>query len=201
MWLTSKEMQEKFKITRQTLCNWKRTGVVVTKAVNTRKVLYDSSSVAVIGDELPRINVVYARVSNTKQKDDMDRQCVFIKEYMISNGVVPDMVLTDIASGMNEERTNFNKLVHLVVTNQVKKVYISYKDRLTRFGFAYFEKLFAHFDTEIVVINLTDESDFQQELTEDLVSIIHHFSMKMYSNRRKILKQAQQDLLASDDNN
>ena len=114
---------------------------------------------------------------------------------MIVNGIIPDLVLTDIASGMNEERTNFNKLLQLVVTDKINKVYISYKDRLTRFGFGYFEQIFKMYGTEIVIMNLTDESSFQQELTEDLVSVIHHFSMKMYSNRRKILKETQANLI------
>ena len=68
------------------------------------------------------------------------------------------------------------------------------KDRLTRFGYGYLENLFKHFGTKIVHINSSSEEDFQQELTEDIISIIHHFSMKMYSNRRKILKTTEDEL-------
>lgn len=195
MWMTSTEICEKFKIKRQTLCGWKKNGTIKFESINRRKFLYDSNSVAILNNGVERLNVVYARVSNTKQKDDLDRQVKFIKEFMIVNGIIPDLVLTDIASGMNEERTNFNKLLQLVVTDKINKVYISYKDRLTRFGFGYFEQIFKMYGTEIVIMNLTDESSFQQELTEDLVSVIHHFSMKMYSNRRKILKETQANLI------
>ena len=78
-----------------------------------------------------------------------------------------------------------------VIKGNVKTVYITFKDRLTRFGFEYFKNLFGKFGTEIVVIDFNEESSslFQTELTNDLISIIHHFSMKLYSNRRKKFKQ------------
>ena len=88
---------------------------------------------------------------------------------------------------MNENRKDLNELIKLVIDNKVNKVFISYKDRLTRFGYNYFEYIFKMFGTEIEVVNLTKEEDFQTELTQDLISIIHHFSMKMYSNRIKEL--------------
>ena len=95
---------------------------------------------------------------------------------------------------MNEERKVFNKLIDDVISGKVVKIFITYKDRLTRFGFSYFEKLFKRFGCEIVTINATNETTFEQELTQDLISIIHHFSMKMYSNRRSKLKQIVEEL-------
>ena len=68
------------------------------------------------------------------------------------------------------------------------------KDRLTRFSFDYFDYIFNLFGTKIEVVNLTKEEDFQQELTQDFISIIHHFSTKLYSNRRKQLKQLKNEL-------
>ena len=138
--------------------------------------------------------MIYGRVSNTKQKQDLERQIKLIKEFMVSNGVVPDDIYSDIASGMNENRNEFNKLVTEVLRGGIDTVYISYKDRLTRFGFGYFENLFQKFDTKIKVVNLTSEEDFQNELVEDLTSIIHHFSMKLYSNRRRELKRIAKEL-------
>ena len=78
--------------------------------------------------------------------------------------------------------------------------FISYKDRLTRFGFDYFKHIFEEFGTKIVVLDELEEtnSDFQTELTNDLISIIHHFSMKLYSNRRKKLKEIEK-LIESED--
>ena len=109
----------------------------------------------------------------------------------MSKGIDISDVYKDIASGMNENRKEFNLLIDDVIKGDVKTVYITFKDRLTRFGFEYFKNLFGKFGTEIVVIDFNEESSslFQTELTNDLISIIHHFSMKLYSNRRKKFKQ------------
>ena len=96
---------------------------------------------------------------------------------------------------MNEDRIQLNKLIDKVLNNEVDTIFITYKDRLTRFGYKYFENLFNKFNTNIVVMNnKINEEDYENELTEDLISIIHHFSMKMYSNRRKQLKEIEKSL-------
>lgn len=192
--MSSGEVCKHLHITPMTLKRWKDDGKIQYKKFSERKYLYDADSAESINTIDDRQNAVYARVSNTKQQNDLDRQIRLIKEYMISNGNKPDHVFSDVASGMNENRTDLHKLMELVTEKKIKKVYISYKDRLTRFGFDYFTKFFGMYGTEIEVINLTSENDFQNELTEDLVSIIHHFSMKMYSNRRKTLKLMKQEL-------
>ncbi|HRW21468.1 MAG TPA: IS607 family transposase [Bacteroidales bacterium] len=188
-WLTSKDFRQKFQLTSQNLWRWENVGKVKTKTINKRKFYLVEDS-----NDKNRINVIYCRVSNIKQKLDLERQEKILREYCVSNGFKPDKVITDIASGMNENRKGFNELVDIVINHKVDKVIISYKDRLTRFGFDYFNNLFKKYNTSIEVVNLTKEEDFQNELTEDLISIIHHFSMKMYSNRRKQLKQLKSDL-------
>jgi putative resolvase len=193
MYITAKEVKEKLGITSQTLYNWRKLGKIKYKELNSRNFLYDIDS---IGLEEPkyRKNVVYARVSNTKQKDDLENQISIISQFMAAKGLVIDEIYKDIASGMNENRKDFNKLINEVTQGKIDTIYISYKDRLTRFGYGYLEKWFGIYDTNIVYINFTKEEDFQTELTEDLISIIHHFSMKMYSNRRKVLKLTEQNL-------
>ena len=102
---------------------------------------------------------------------------------------------------MNENRKEFNLLIEDVISGKINKIYISFKDRLTRFGYNYFEYIFKMFGTEIEVVNLTKEEDFQTELTQDLIPIIHHFSMKMYSNRRKELNALKKVLQQENENN
>lgn len=195
---TSKEICKLLKITPMTLMRWKNNGTIACKQITSKKILYDLDSINISSNiEEDRKNVIYARVSNTKQKQDLEHQITFIKEYMISNGIIPDTVYSDIASGMNEERKSFNELLEDIFEKKIDTVYISFKDRLTRFGYSYFENIFSKFGTKIKVLNLTDESSFQDELTQDLISIIHHFSMKMYSNRRKVLKDTEKQLKSS----
>ncbi len=189
-YITSKEICQQLKITRRTLQLWKDQGRLEYIKLTDRKYLYDIDSILKTNEIDTRINVIYSRVSNTKQQADLKSQSELLVKYMVSSGIRPDLVLEEIASGMNENRTELNKLIQLVIEKKVKSVYISYKDRLTRFGFDYFRLLFSKFGTTIKVVNSSKEEDFQHELTEDLISIIHHFSMKMYSNRRRELKKA-----------
>ena len=110
---------------------------------------------------------------------------------MLACGIQPDAIYKEIASGMNENRKELNILIDEVVAGHIDTVYVSFKDRLARFGFDYFKNLFARYDTQIKVLDSFEESNrnFQEELTEDLIAIIHHFSMKLYSNRRKKFKE------------
>lgn len=193
MYITAKEVKLQLGITGQTLYNWRKGNKIKFKELNSRNFLYDISSLE-LTDSPKRQNVIYARVSNTKQKDDLDRQISILSEFMVTKGLIVDKIYQDIASGMNEDRKGFNKLCLDVMENKIDTIFISYKDRLTRFGYGYLENWFGKFGTKIVYINFTREEDFQTELTEDLISIIHHFSMKMYSSRRKMLKLAVQNL-------
>lgn len=193
-WITAKEIKQRMNICSQTLNNWRIDNRITFKKLNSRKFLYDIDSVEGFKDTIKRKNVIYSRVSNTKQSEDLKRQTKILQEYMTSNGIIPDLILEDISSGMNENRKAFNKLLLLIFDKSVDTVYITYSDRLIRFGFKLLESIFHIFGTKIEVINATKEEDFQQELTTDLISIIHHFSMKLYSNRRQILKAMKQEL-------
>ena len=188
--VTAKEAKEYFKINPTTLKSWKDSGKIKVKVFSEKKILYDIDSLET-NVEQKRKNVIYARVSNTKQYEDLQKQVEVIKNYCISKGIEISHIYSDIASGMNENRKNFNIMLDDILNGNVDKVYITFKDRLTRFGFDYFKQIFSKYNTEIVVIDNYESSNqtFQDELTNDLISIIHHYSMKLYSNRRKKFKE------------
>ena len=78
----------------------------------------------------------------------------------------------------------FNK----IISGEVENLVVEYKDRLLRIGQEDFERLCKKFKTNIIIIDesLYDtEKDKQKEITQDLVSIIHHFSMRIYSSRKR----------------
>lgn len=192
---TAKEIKTMFGITSQTLYNWRKNNTIKYIALNKRNYLYYPDSVnGVPTEQTQRINVVYGRVSNTKQKTDLETQLQTLIQYANNNGHKIDKTIQDIASGMNENRTGFNELLDLIISYKINIVFITFKDRLTRFGFDYLQKWFSLYNTKIIVINDDSVNNFDQELTQDLISIIHHFSMKMYSNRRKMLKKVMKDL-------
>ena len=87
-----------------------------------------------------------------------------------------------------------------IFAGNIDKVFVSYKARLTRFGFDYFNNIFSEFGVEIIVLDELEETnpDFQTELTNDLISIIHHFSIKLYSNKRKKLKEIEKLIESTD---
>ena len=180
MWITSVEYQKRYNISPQLFYLWRTTGKLQTKE------LVKNHHLVWVEDEPSnnlRVVAVYGRVSTSKQKQDLSNQIDVLKKYVISNGSNPK-VFSDIGSGMNEKRPGLISLMNEITHNKISKVVISHKDRLTRFGFGYLETIFKMYNTEIEIINLEDDKSFQEELTEDLISIIHHFSMKFYGKRK-----------------
>ena len=191
-YVSAKIAKEYLKISPNTLKVWKDNGIIKTKILSKKKILYDIDSVLnVENNEDRRKNVIYARVSSTSQKASLDNQIELIKSYMLSKGIQPDEIYSEIASGLNDNRKELNRLLFNIQNKEIKNVYISFKDRLTRFGFNYFKEIFKNNNTEIVILDSNEETnkDFQQELAEDLISVIHHYSTKLYSNRRKKIRE------------
>ena len=198
---TTAEVLNIFKIDSQTLYRWRKSGKIKSVHISSRKIMYEKESVnKLLGiksteEKNKRKNVLYCRVSSTKQKDDLEKQKQILSDFCNANGYIIDEIYSEIASGMNEDRIEFNRLIDSVINEEIENIYITNKDRLTRFGYKYFENLFDKFGTKIIVLNNTiNQESFEQELSSDLISIIHHFSMKMYSNRRKQLKQVEKIL-------
>ena len=84
------------------------------------------------------------------------------------------------------DRKGFMKLLDMVVDNRVEYVIVENKDRLTRFGFELVEEFMKLHGTTVVVMSDELNKTYEQELTDDLISIIHYYSMKSYSNRRRL---------------
>ena len=180
MWLTSKQFREKYNISPQYLYALKKNGKVKTKPfLGSQVLILDPES-----SDSDKSVCIYARVSTPKQKADLENQIKFLRQYLVSKGLNPEYVYSDIASGMNEDRKGLNEMMSDIISGKISKVVISHKDRLTRFGFGYLKTIFSRYNTEIEIVNLEDEKSFQDELSEDVIAIIHHFSMKFYGKRK-----------------
>lgn len=200
-YVSPKIIKQECQISYMTLKRWKDEGKIQYKKLSNKKILYDIDSILKKSSEQNnRKNVIYARVSTTSQKSNLDHQIELIKSYMLSNGIKVDEIYSEIASGLNEDRQELNRLIQNIKENKISNIYVSFKDRLTRFGFNYFKNIFAMYNTNIIVLDEQEETnkDFQQELVEDLISIVHHYSTKLYSNRRKKMKEIEN--LLSDKN-
>ena len=144
-----------------------------------------------------RSDVIYARVSSSNQfkRGDLDRQINNIVNFAIHMNPQNLLTITDIGSGLNDNRKGLNKLLELIEEDKVKRIFINYKDRLTRFGFNYIEKICKFHNVEIIIVSeeINDKS-ISEELAEDIISLIHSFSGKLYGMRNKIKEKLDKEL-------
>ena len=189
--MKAKEVLKILNITRPTLMKYHKTGLIkIDTCVNTHYIYNDDSVYALLGlkkTKRKKVNVLYARTSDPPKKY-LDEQTKRILDYCSSKGITVEKEFTDIKSGMNFEREGFNNLIQEIIKGKIDLIVIENKDRLVRFGFELLETICKYYKTKILVINDLTEKTYEQELTEDLISIIHYFSMKSYSNRRKLNK-------------
>lgn len=127
--------------------------------------------------------IVYCRVSSAGQKNDLVRQKEALERHCIANGYSISEWYQEIGSGLNYRRKKFNHLLELVELGEIKKIIVAHKDRLVRFGFEWFEVFCKRHGTTIEVMNQESLSP-EQEMTQDLLSIIHCFSSRLYGLRK-----------------
>lgn len=191
--MKAKEVLKLLNVTRNTLTKYVQMGLIKVSTTPTGRYIYDDDSVfAFIGLKKKRDNkliISYSRVSTQSQKSQLKEQTNRIYNSCINLGIALDKQLEDVKSGMSYDRKGFQELCQLVIQGKVQIIVIENKDRLIRFGFDIFEQFFKYFGTTIKVLNDNIENKtYEQELTEDLISIIHYFTMKSYSHRRKLNK-------------
>ena len=168
----------------QTLVNWENNGRIkcVRTKGNHRRYLY-SDLISFIPSEPDTIKnnrrkICYCRVSSFGQKEDLERQIRYFR------GKYPDHeVIKDIGSGINFKRKGFNSILDSAIKGNIEEVVVTHKDRLCRFGFDLIERIISETSNgKIVVLNHTETSP-QEELVNDLVSIITVFSSRLYGLR------------------
>ena len=139
-----------------------------------------------LNKDINRKIVIYARVSTKKQKNDLKNQIELLKNFCFQNGYTINEVYSDIASGITfENRIDLFKLIDEVINNKIEKIIITYKDRLSRTGFDFFKTLFNKFGCEIIVISEVGSNKLdREEIFEEIISLLHCYSMKMYSKRK-----------------
>jgi putative resolvase len=186
---TLKEAKKLLGVTTRTIQRWDKAGKIrVVRTMGGRRRIPESEIKRILGLKEERVVVGYARVSSTTQKDDLERQKQLIHSYAKDKGYGNIQILSDVGSGINENRKSFLKLLDMVSGRMISKVIIAYEDRLTRFGFETLRKFFQVFGTEIEVIN-NEEKTPNEELVEDLITIVSHFAGKLYGLRSHKYKE------------
>lgn len=140
---------------------------------------FRTGSLASFTNDEKRI-IGYCRVSTRSQANDLTRQVESMRERYPNS-----IIVEDVGSGINWNRKGLQSIIRQVLAGEVSDVVIHHRDRLCRFAFELLEFLFDQCGTKIVVLEqIGNEQNLDQELADDLLSIIHIFSCKKMGRRR-----------------
>ncbi|MHA1910892.1 MAG: IS607 family transposase [Candidatus Kariarchaeaceae archaeon] len=134
-----------------------------------------------------RYVATYSRVSShdQKKKGDLERQKEYLKDYCKEESLEIKYQISEVASGLNAKRKGIHRLFKLVQKGKISEVVITYKDRLTRFGFEYLESFFECFGVKIINLNAQEDKTIQEEMVEDLIAIVASFSGRIHGMRSR----------------
>ena len=190
------EAAEMLGVSRESLRKWEKTGELLPA----RKTAYGTRYYAV-ADLLGTKNesaptLCYARVSSHDQKEDLERQHAALEAYCAAKGWRSETI-KDLGSGMNYRKKGLQKLLELILRRKIRRLVITHKDRLLRFGAELVFALCEIQGVEIVIIHQGEQPSFEEELEQDVLEIITVFSARLYGARSKKHKRLMDDLKQS----
>lgn len=172
----------------KTIQRWDREGIFKCERTHTnRRVINRENLIAVLNDRgmlfndinSSKIDVIYARVPSNEQKakGDLDRQVSFLVQSI--KDLKNPTILAEVGSGLNDKREKLNQLLDMVLQDKVDRVFVTSRDRLTRFGFHYLEQVCSYHNVKIIVVkDASKEESIQKELTEDMMVLTAYSSGK-----------------------
>ncbi|SRR5579883_2603336 len=172
-------------VSRDTLRRWEAAGKIEverTPSGHRRYDLVQLRGLAPAKSEAQRITIAYARVSHQNQKSELKNQIHLMKTFCEDNGWKVD-VIQDIGSGVNYRKSGLRELIRRICQGDVGRLVMTHRDRLMRFGIELVFSLCEHFGTEIVIINASSLTEFEDEIAEDILEIITIFSARLYGSR------------------
>ena len=187
-YLNIKQAAKYLNVAEVTLRSWDKLGKLVPYRTDGGHRRYTQEQLdSFIGMQTKNNNpscAVYARVSSNEQRKhgDLDRQAQRLSEYCAKKGFLVKHIIKDVGSGLNDNRAGFKKLADLVTNKEIDTVVVEYKDRLTRFQFAFIERMFNSYGCKVVVVNDAPVSD-EEDLANDMIALIASFSGRMYGRR------------------
>jgi len=166
---------QKTGISYRTAWRWFKMGQIAGYQMDTGTIIITES------DEPEKMQkvAIYARVSSSENKSNLDTQTERLKDYCAAKGYQVHKIVKEVGSGINDNRP---KLLKLLSDASITIIVVEHKDRLTRFGFRYIDVLLSQNERHIEVINLADNG--RNDLLDDLVAIIYSFCARLYGQRR-----------------
>ena len=190
-YLSTREFAKLLGVSRVTVIKWIKKGMIIAYSVHGKwRIPYSEVERVLRGVQRVRRVAIYARVSSNTRRDDLERQVESLKLWVSKNFPSAEyVVVTDIASGLNEDRRGLRKLIEMAKGREIQAVVVAYRDRLTRFGFEYLKTLFNAFGVDVYVALQEEPKDFIQELVEDFVEIVTSFASRIYDKRSMRYKE------------
>lgn len=198
------QVAETLNVSQETLRIWDREGKLPSvRSDGGHRRWRESDILAYMGtepqeEEKPsKMVCIYGRVSSHDQKQhgDLDRQLQRLSEHCAKKKYHVDSILKDVGSGLSDSRKGLLKLLNLVVEKKISKVVIEHKDRLTRFQYGLFEFFFKSYGVEIEVIEAKGDIRQEEELVEDMLSLIASFSGRLYGARSAKRRKDKKELV------
>ena len=179
--LSITEASELLGVTPKTLREWEKEGKISSVRTEGGHRRYEVKDL--IGSKKEKsLTVAYARVSSHEQREDLKRQELVLESYCAKQGYDFELI-SDLGSGMNYKKKGLVKVIKLLCSGQIDRLVIAHKDRLLRFGSELIFTLCEIFGCEVVIINKSSESTFEEDLAQDVLEIITVFSARLYGSR------------------
>ncbi len=197
MYLSIKEAATFLGVAESTLRRWEKEGKLTPERTSGGHRRYSRELLIAFRNktENNKITIGYCRVSSSDQKEDLKRQVDNVTNYCIANGY-QFRLIEDLGSGLNYKKKGLKELLVLIESREVERIVVNYKDRLMRFGYEMLEEICRLNNVKIEVINHSEDKTYEEELVEDVLSIITVFSSRLYGSRsqktRKIIKTNKQ---------
>ncbi len=190
-YLGTREFAKLLGISRVTVIKWIKSGRIVAYSVHGKwRIPYSEVERVLGGIQRVRRVAIYARVSSNTQRDYLERQVEALKLWVSKNFPNAEyVVVTDIASGLSEDRGGLRKLIEMARRREIQAVVVAYRDRLTRFGFEYLKTLFNTFGVDVYVVFQEEPKNYVQELVEDFIEIVTSFASRIYGKKSKRYKE------------
>lgn len=168
--------------TPDVLHKWEKTGELLPARKTRGGTRYYSTAALLTLDSSDAPTICYARVSSRDQKEDLDRQHQVLEAYCAAKGW-RTQVIRDLGSGMNYNKKGLRDLLEMILRRQMKRLVLTHKDRLLRFGA---DLVFARCEMqgiEIIIIHQGERPSFEEELVNDVLEIVTVFSARLYGSR------------------
>lgn len=177
----------------QTLRKWEKSGELLPDRKSKTGTRYYNANTLLSNGNENALTIGYARVSSYDQKKDLERQQELLEAYCAAKGWRTE-IIKDLGSGMNYSKKGLKQLLDMILKKTIKRLVLTHKDRLLRFGAELVFTLCEIQGIEIIIIHKGEPPSFEEELAQDVLEIITVFSARLYGSRSNKHKKLLEEL-------